>query len=114
MQHSYLSPINTKAQDTELSNCNPGAFEIGFQHDNSLSFDNLESGHFVEPLRVNKNILNVPPSFKAAKMSSMPFKSPIKTSNPYCPYQDAEEYQNCENHSHKSNSNRKQKNFNST
>ena len=86
MQHSYLSPINTKAQDHELGNCNPGAFESGFQHDKELSFDNLESGHFVEPLRVNKNILNVPSTFKGPKLSQMPFKSPIKAGNTYCPY----------------------------
>ena len=115
MQHnnSYLSPIVTKqAEDLDFE-----PIATDFDMDVACCPFKQESD-LPEPLRLNMTILNVPVAKGGqGKYMGMPFKSPNKVAGGHgcCKPKDAKEaYHNCENDSHKSNSNRKQqKTFNS-
>ena len=86
MQHNtYQSPITTHQTDINLSTKPTAAFESGLLQSEAINM-RLDSD-FAEPLRVNKNICNIPhaqPKPNASmKMGSMYFKSPIKLQNAY-------------------------------
>ena len=84
MQHNtYQSPIT--AHHDQTSDHPTAAFESGLMQSEAI---NMRLGaKFAEPLRLNKNIGNIPhPKNKQnppSKMASMFYKSPIKLPNAY-------------------------------
>jgi hypothetical protein len=87
MQHtnSFRSPELDKNNSFHNSKAASG-FECGLDISEQLQM-RIDPESSTEPLKVNQNILNVPAcSIRDMKMNILPFKSPIKADNSYCPY----------------------------